>query len=80
MPRDLDEAQSIDISRFDDVDIIEWRADFLPKDDIMTVAPAIFEKFSGREIIFTIRTDKEGGNLSISDEEYVDLLKNINAI
>ena len=47
MPRDLDEAQSIDISRFDDVDIIEWRADFLPKDDIMTVAPAIFEKFSG---------------------------------
>lgn len=46
----------------------------------MTVAPAIFEKFSGREIIFTIRTDKEGGNLSISDEEYVELLKNINAI
>lgn len=80
MPKDLEEAQSIDISRFEDVDIIEWRADYLAKEDIMTVAPAIFEKFSGREIIFTIRTDKEGGNLNLSDDEYVELLKNINAI
>ena len=47
MPKDLEEAQSIDISRFEDVDIIEWRADYLAKEDIMTVAPAIFEKFSG---------------------------------
>lgn len=44
MPKDLEEAQSIDISRFEDVDIIEWRADYLAKEDIMTVAPAIFEK------------------------------------
>ena len=29
MPKDLEEAQSIDISRFEDVDIIEWRADYL---------------------------------------------------
>ncbi|MFV5784247.1 type I 3-dehydroquinate dehydratase, partial [Pediococcus acidilactici] len=80
MPKNLEEAQSIDISKFDEVDIIEWRADFLDKDDIMTVAPAIFEKFSGREIIFTIRTDKEGGNINLSDGDYVELLKNINAI
>ena len=80
MPKNLEEAQSIDISKFDEVDIIEWRADFLDKDDIMTVAPAIFEKFSGREIIFTIRTDKEGGNINLSDDDYVELLKNINAI
>ena len=42
MPKNLEEAQSIDISKFDEVDIIEWRADFLDKDDIMNVAPAIF--------------------------------------
>ena len=42
MTEDLEEAQSIDISRFEDVDIIEWRADYLAKEDIMTVAPAIF--------------------------------------
>lgn len=80
MPKNLEEAQSIDISKFDEVDIIEWRADFLDKDGIMTVAPVIFEKFSGREIIFTIRTDKEGGNINLSDGDYVELLKNINAI
>ncbi|MGT2961012.1 type I 3-dehydroquinate dehydratase [Streptococcus caballi] len=80
MPHNLDEAQAIDSSKFDDVDIIEWRADFLNKDDIMTVAPAIFEKFSGREIILTIRTDKEGGNIHLTDQEYVGLLKEVNAI
>ena len=80
MPKNLEEAQSIDISKFDEVDIIEWRADFLDKDDIMTVAPVIFEKFSSREIIFTIRTDKEGGNINLSNGDYVELLKNINAI
>lgn len=80
MPTTLEEAQSIDVSKFDGVDIIEWRADFLAKDDIMTVAPAIFEKFLGRELMFTIRTDLEGGNISLSDEEYVELLKNINAL
>ena len=80
MPKNLEEAQSIDISKFNEVDIIEWRADFLDKGDIMTVAPAIFEKFLGREIIFTIRTDLEGGNIRLSDEEYVELLKNIDAL
>lgn len=45
MPKNLEEAQSIDISKFDEVDIIEWRADFLDKDDIMTVAPAILKNF-----------------------------------
>ena len=51
MPKNLEEAQNIDSSRYDDADIIEWRADFLAKDDILTVAPAIFEKFAGRELM-----------------------------
>ena len=80
MPRSLEEAQAIDISRFHGVDIMEWRADVLPKDDIITVAPAIFEKFAGHEIIFTIRTSKEGGQLTLTSEEYVGLIREIDAI
>ncbi|EHJ56234.1 3-dehydroquinate dehydratase [Streptococcus urinalis FB127-CNA-2] len=80
MPKNLEETQAIDISKFDQVDLIEWRADYLTKDDILMVAPAIFEKFSGREVIFTIRTNKEGGNLEISDQDYVAILKDINTI
>ena len=80
MPRSLEEAQAIDISRFHGVDIIEWRADVLPKDDIITVAPAIFEKFAGHEIIYTIRTSKEGGQLTLTSEEYVGLIREIDAI
>ena len=80
MPRSLEEAQAIDISRFHGVDIIEWRADVLPKDDIITVAPALFEKFAGHEIIFTIRTSKEGGQLTLTSEEYVGLIREIDAI
>ena len=71
MPRSLEEAQAIELSKFDDVDIIEWRADFLSKEAIMAVAPAIFEKFAGREVLVTIRTDKEGGNIQLTDDEYV---------
>ncbi|HFF7746323.1 TPA: type I 3-dehydroquinate dehydratase [Streptococcus pyogenes] len=80
MPRHFDEAQAIDISKYEDVNLIEWRADFLPKDEIVAVAPAIFEKFAGKEIIFTLRTVQEGGNITLSSQEYVDIIKEINAI
>lgn len=80
MPTSFEEAQSIDVSKYDGVDIIEWRADFLPKDEVITVAPAIFEKFAGREIIFTLRTKPEGGKIELSDQEYLDLIKEINTI
>lgn len=55
MPRSIEEAQAIDVMRYHDADIIEWRADFLPKEAILQVAPAIFEKFAGRELVFTLR-------------------------
>ena len=48
MPRSIEEAQELDATRYEDADIIEWRADFLTKDAILQVAPAIFEKFAGR--------------------------------
>ena len=57
--------------------MIEWRADFLEKDEILKAAPAIFEKFAGRELLFTLRTKQEGGNIQLSDEEYVTLIKDV---
>ncbi|MCK1164854.1 type I 3-dehydroquinate dehydratase [Streptococcus uberis] len=80
MPTNFEETQTIDVSKYEGVDLIEWRADFLPKEDIITVAPAIFEKFAGREIIFTLRTRQEGGQIELTDREYLDLIKEINAI
>ena len=73
MPRSLEEAQELDATRYEDADIIEWRADFLTKDAILQVAPAIFEKFAGRELVFTLRTRAEGGEIELSVfEEMLD--------
>ena len=80
MPRSLEEAQQLDGSRYDDADVIEWRADFLEKNEILTVAPAVFEKFAGREILFTLRTRAEGGEMELTNEEYVWILKDIQSI
>ena len=77
MPRSIGEAQAIDVMRYHDADIIEWRADFLPKEAILQVAPAIFEKFAGRELVFTLRTRPEGGQIELSSEEYVQMIKEV---
>ncbi|VPS34817.1 3-dehydroquinate dehydratase, (3-dehydroquinase) (type I DHQase) [Streptococcus pneumoniae] len=77
MPRSLEEAQALDATRYLDADIIEWRADYLPKEAILQVAPAIFEKFAGRELVFTLRTRSEGGELDLSPEEYIHLIKEV---
>lgn len=53
---------------------------FLDKHSILTVAPAIFEKFAGFEIVFTIRTTREGGKIELTDGEYVTLIKDVAAI
>lgn len=80
MPRSLEEANAIDLNKFQNADLIEWRADFLPKEDILAVAPAIFEKFAGFEVIFTLRTEKEGGNITLDKDEYIALIKEVNAL
>lgn len=77
MPKSLEEAQALDVARYQDADIIEWRADFLAKDTILQVAPAIFEKFAGRELVFTLRTRFEGGEIDLSPEEYVQIIKEV---
>ena len=76
-PRSLEEAQALDATRYQDADIIEWRADYLPKEAILQVAPAIFEKFAGRELVFTLRTRAEGGEIDLSPEEYIHLIKEV---
>ena len=77
MPRNIEEVQAIDVTRYEDADIIEWRADFLAKEAILQVAPAVFEKFAGRELLFTLRTRSEGGEIDLSLEEYVQIIKDI---
>ena len=77
MPRNIEEVQAIDVTRYEDADIIEWRADFLAKEAILQVAPAIFEKFAGRELLFTLRTRSEGGEIDLSSEEYVQIIKDV---
>ena len=77
MPKNLEEAQGLDAIRYIDADIIEWRADFLPKEAILQVAPAIFEKFAGRELLFTLRTRAEGGEIDLSSEDYVQIIKDV---
>ena len=77
MPKSLEEAQGIDAMRYIDADIIEWRADFLPKEAILQVAPAIFEKFAGRELLFTLRTRAEGGEIDMDSAEYVQIIKDV---
>ena len=70
MPRSLEEAQQLDSSRYEDADVIEWRADFLEKSEILTVAPAVFEKFAGREILFTLRTRADQRGICWDSERY----------
>ena len=77
MPKSLEEAQGIDAMRYIDADIIEWRADFLPKEAILQVAPAIFEKFAGRELLFTLRTRAEGGEIDVDSAEDVQIIKDV---
>lgn len=80
MPRNVEEVALLDRERLADADLIEWRADYLPKEDILTVAPAVFEACVGKEVIFTLRTSLEGGQIVLSDEEYLYLLKEIAAL
>lgn len=77
MPKSIEEVQGIDAMRYIDADIIEWRADFLPKEAILQVAPAIFEKFAGRELLFTLRTRAEGGEIDLDSAEYVQIIKDV---
>lgn len=78
MPTSIEEIEHLDMDRLQDADIIEWRADYLSsKEQIVALAPAVFEKLVGREVIFTLRTAKEGGRMDVTDGDYLALMKEI---
>lgn len=79
IPRSIEEVEAIDLERLAEADLIEWRADYLPKEEILKVAPAVFEKFLGWEVIFTLRTSREGGKIELTNEEYVGIIKEVAA-
>lgn len=63
------------------VDIIEWRADhyenILDFDDVIDLSVTIRAALGVKPFIFSLRTSTEGGNCSVSDQEYLDLLKKV---
>ncbi|MFC4652086.1 type I 3-dehydroquinate dehydratase [Lactococcus nasutitermitis] len=77
MPTNQADIAEISVVDYKDADIIEWRADFLPKEEILAAATQIFEKFKDFKILFTIRTAREGGNIELSVKEYSQLLQEI---
>ena len=60
-------------------ELIEWRADFYDgvceKQTVQETLLALRKIIGSIPLIFTIRTDAEGGNLQISGPDYADLLK-----
>lgn len=60
-------------------DLIEWRADFyddvLSEKDLKDTLEKLTAILQDVPLIFTIRTNSEGGNIQISDEKYSDILK-----
>lgn len=60
-------------------DVIEWRADFFhhldDKDQVIETLKGMVEKAKGIPFLFTIRSEKEGGErISLSESEKVSLL------
>lgn len=60
-------------------ELIEWRADFygdvLKEQKVKETLKSLRQIINDIPLIFTIRTDAEGGKLHISGAEYADLLK-----
>lgn len=80
MPTTLADIEALDLDSLETADLIEWRADYLPKEAVLEMAPAVFEKCVGREVIFTLRTNRQGGHVELTDQEYVSLIKEIAAL
>ena len=77
MPISREELEAYQLSDFAEADLIEWRADYLLRDQILKLAPAVFKKFQNFKVLFTIRTEREGGRLSISDSSYVEMIRQV---
>lgn len=60
-------------------DLVEWRADFFQKlfqpEEVKRTLKELCGILEEIPIIFTVRTSKEGGNLPVSPEDYIHILK-----
>lgn len=59
------------------VDVVEWRADFyedvFQMEEVLATLRSLKEILGEKVILFTFRTSKEGGNLSVEEEAYYHL-------
>lgn len=64
-------------------DLVEWRADFYEElkdqDQVIAAAKELSQVLGEVPLLFTVRTEKEGGNSSMETEEYQELLKAVAA-
>ncbi len=59
------------------VDIFEWRADFFSQQTTTAYlsAGAALQAMTEKPVLWTLRTDREGGNFAGTDAEYTDLIQ-----
>jgi 3-dehydroquinate dehydratase I len=69
-------AQATELSKHE-LDIVEWRVDFyddvLVTENVLEVGARIVEVLGGKPVIFTFRTQAEGGQKAIAPEGYAAL-------
>lgn len=75
----IDELTSIVLKK---PDVIEWRVDFYEDiadfGQVLATAQAIYENSNGIPVLFTIRSDKEGGeSISLSEGDKVELISEL---
>lgn len=62
-------------------DVLEWRADFYEEisdtNMLCIIIDEIKDKLKEKPLLFTIRTSKEGGNLSIDVNKYMEILADV---
>ena len=73
MPRSIAEIALLETKKYEEADIIEWRADFLPLDVLSIAAQKIKQKFLSQEIIFTYRTEDKS-DCNITELAYANLI------
>lgn len=58
-------------------DMVEWRADFYEDvfalDEVLGTLRGLKERLAGKSLLFTFRTDREGGNRAVGEEYYYSL-------
>lgn len=73
-----DQLARLDLKK---IDLVEWRADFYKEvssiENTLNVLEEINKKAGGKPIIFTLRTESEGGQLEISLQDYIKTNKKV---